>query len=97
MSKVTADLVWVDQGLGHGHTAINVYEDGNVKSFPFNGRAELIVIKEAIEKYLEEEKKEEEPTYDHCPHCKGRFSFNKPKDNICCWCDEPLIEEKEDE
>lgn len=29
--------------------------------------------------------------YDFCPHCRGRFTFNKPVDNKCPWCMKEII------
>ena len=61
MSEFKALIVWVDQGLGHGHVALKTFEDElEVHSMPISCTDELEAIRSEIDRYLKtcEEDKE---------------------------------------
>ena len=67
MSEFKALIVWVDQGLGHGHIALKTFEDEvEVHSMPISCTDELEVIHAEIGRYLREcaDNSEEKPEPD---------------------------------
>jgi len=53
MSEYKAVLVWIDQGMGHGHVALKTFEDKAVlNKMPIKCPAELIAIHNEINDYL---------------------------------------------